>query len=148
MVSTRRTRPCDSKVVILVNFKIKSLSLIKNLSLLFVVREMNIEGHTESLSLLQQFCPKEVQKLFWEDPLKDPKRLEAFHVADQLHLAVELISLRILGQLLHVVDGQSNQEVHHHDGDENDEEQDGDVGKTRKVVVVDAVADCVVLDSL
>ena len=43
--------------------------------LLFVVREMNIEGHTESLSLLQQFCPKEVQKLFWEDPLKDPKRL-------------------------------------------------------------------------
>ena len=59
--------------------------------------------------------------------MKDPKGLEAFHVADQLYLAVELVSLGILGQLLHVVDGQGNQEVHHHNGDKNYEEQDGDV---------------------
>ena len=116
--------------------------------LIFDVTEMNVEGHTESLSLPHKFCPEEILKVLWKYPLKDPKGLEAFHVADQFHLTVELVSLRILCQLLHVVDGQGNQEVHHNNGDEDDEEEDGDVGEAGEVVVVDAVADRVVLDPL
>ena len=116
--------------------------------LVFDVTEMNVEGHTESLSLPHKFCPEEILKVLWKYPLKDPKGLKAFHVADQFHLTVELVSLRILGQLLHVVDGQGNQEVHHNNGDEDNEEEDGDVGEAGEVVVVDAVADRVVLNSL
>ena len=104
-----------------------------------VVGVEDVSRHSETLASVQHSCLEQFLYFRWKKSPEDPEANYPLHVVDQLGLTHQLVPLGSLGQLLDVVDGNRNKEVHHDDANEDDESEDREVGETGKVVVVDLV---------
>ena len=104
-----------------------------------VVGVEDVSRHSETLASVQHSFLEQFLYFRWKKFPEDPEANYPLHVVDQLGLTHQLVPLGSLGQLLDVVDGNRNKEVHHDDANEDDESEDREVGETGKVVVVDLI---------